>query len=48
MANGKLPYIMLVMGLILVIAGLLIIISWQRGFVRLVPLQCPEYRKLYV
>jgi len=46
--NRKLPYISLVMGLVLIIAGLLMIVFWQRGFIRLVPLQCPEYKDLYV
>jgi len=44
----KLPYIFLVMGLVLIIAGLLIIVFWQRGFIRLVPLECPEFKNLYV
>jgi len=29
-------------GLAFIIVGLLIIVSWQRGFVKLQPLQCPE------
>jgi len=46
--NGKFCYILLVIGLVLIIVGLLIIIFWQKGFVRLEFLECPEYKNLYV
>jgi hypothetical protein len=45
---SKLPYILFVTGLVFIIAGLLIIVFWQRGFVRFQPLPCPKFQIIYV
>jgi len=34
----------LIIGLVLIVAGLVLIILWQRGLVQLKWLQCPEYK----
>ena len=38
----KWQLISLICGFILIIAGLIVIILWQRGFIQLKWLQCPE------
>lgn len=39
---------LLVLGFLFIIAGLLVIIFSQKCGVRLQPLECPQYRKIFV
>jgi hypothetical protein len=38
-------YNLVLIGLILIIIGLVVIVFWQRNFVQLQPLQCPQYEQ---